>query len=736
MAHEGTLGSAIQPDLIKQIKARGEIFAKNNKTNEDLLYCNANTPWICLRTGVTIEDKGDCRKNVLWGGLRDMENPVPQGISFSDRDTTKYVYNPSGRGVRPMPGITGLSVKVKDTYGCLMEADVKIKAWSLEDLNMLNDYYFKLGFSVLLEWGHTIFVDTSENQSRVRYMTGVDALVGDDWWQEGKQLQDIIDILAENRKKYCWNYEALTGVVVNFSYSFQKNGSYDCTVKLLSTGSTIFGNTLPGGGTSTSNDSEKSQKDPETNIDKGKLGKIFKDLSLATLYKEVDGKVELKQGYEKGKTINVGKKDGDPTERRAESVESCYFEGDDIKAAKHVAFDGLTALKLAKDDQIVQDLGESFKVARYVPNRKNIFNYIKFWDLLWMINKLGSKQESGGFDLQTPYRFVSFEGMLSLNPKIAIVPYTKPGNDAKDFIEEIEFVDEKLFTKTELGENEKDTWNAIGNIWLSVEYLRTVLEKLPKNVTVTDFISRILGDIKTVLGEASDFTFNRDSSEYVSIVDRNHVADPKTIKDSLSEKTDNIIPVAGLRSTLLSLDIHSDVSKDIANEFSIAAAAGKNSSSYKSTARLVYLEGKATDLHKVVQSEDEEEGPDKDSFKKNLKAVYQKISSTGFGVGEELDTNLHSAGKQFYNKALSAQFFSKDPGIGALQNGLIPVKVSFTMKGISGFLVGTCFKIDPGLLPADYDNWGYIITGVEHTVSNRGWETSVRTQYYPVIEKK
>ena len=68
---------------------------------------------------------------------------------------------------------------------------------------------------------------------------------------------------------------------------------------------------------------------------------------------------------------------------------------------------------------------------------------------------------------------------------------------------------------------------------------------------------------------------------------------------------------------------------------------------------------------------------------------------------------------------------------GGMPVGVFPLKVSFTMRGIEGFIIGECFGIEEGILPSKYKGWGYVITGVEHQINKDGWVTKVETQYYP-----
>ena len=65
--------------------------------------------------------------------------------------------------------------------------------------------------------------------------------------------------------------------------------------------------------------------------------------------------------------------------------------------------------------------------------------------------------------------------------------------------------------------------------------------------------------------------------------------------------------------------------------------------------------------------------------------------------------------------------------------GVIPVELSIKMLGITGFKVGLSFKIPKGILPKKYDDYGYIITGLENEIgSDNKWYTTIKTQFYSV----
>ena len=55
------------------------------------------------------------------------------------------------------------------------------------------------------------------------------------------------------------------------------------------------------------------------------------------------------------------------------------------------------------------------------------------------------------------------------------------------------------------------------------------------------------------------------------------------------------------------------------------------------------------------------------------------------------------------------------------------------MLGITGFKVGLSFKIKPGILPSKYDDFAYIITGLENDIgADNKWYTTIKTQFYNV----
>ena len=67
-------------------------------------------------------------------------------------------------GIRPMPGITSVNLSTKGAYGSLFETQVKFYAWDPHQLNELELLFMRPGYSVLLEWGWSQYLDYTDDK--------------------------------------------------------------------------------------------------------------------------------------------------------------------------------------------------------------------------------------------------------------------------------------------------------------------------------------------------------------------------------------------------------------------------------------------------------------------------------------------------------------------------------------------------------------------------------------------
>jgi hypothetical protein len=235
-------GTPFQPFVRKQIEARKALVSKENRDTSDLLWLNNKSAWIRVSSGTDVDDEnpyftevGDTlsRKYILQAGLTDHSKVINQADNiFKLREGLgdNGAYGIGGTkdfGFRPMPGLTGLSIKTGGKLGTLREATIEFTCYNLEQLNIMDALYMKLGFSVLIEWGHIPYI----NNNGVLQKTPIPM---DFYGKTSKE--ELMEEIQKKRVYHAGNYDAMWGTVKNFTYSFEGNGEFKCKVDLVGAG--------------------------------------------------------------------------------------------------------------------------------------------------------------------------------------------------------------------------------------------------------------------------------------------------------------------------------------------------------------------------------------------------------------------------------------------------------------------------------------------------------------------
>lgn len=139
-------------------------------------------------------------------------------------------------GYRPMPGLTNVTIESKGILGSLREANLEFKVWNIEQLNVVEALYFRLGYSMILEWGHVQYFDNTSPQNIDGNFTISDGGI-DPFIDTRKEI--IQQIIAKKRQASSGNYDGMLGIVSNFTWSYNQEGGYDCTLKIIGLGSII-----------------------------------------------------------------------------------------------------------------------------------------------------------------------------------------------------------------------------------------------------------------------------------------------------------------------------------------------------------------------------------------------------------------------------------------------------------------------------------------------------------------
>lgn len=193
--------------------------------------------------------------------------------------------------IRPMPGIESVKVGYINR-GFLATVDVELTAYSREQLYIIDALFMHPGYTFLLEWGHTRYIDN--NTGNIIHVDP-DNLMTEPFTSilkspNSNTQYNILDSIRFERKKRSANYDAFYGVVKNFQYSYQSNGSYKITIKAVSQGDLI--EDLKVNSVDPSKVKTNQQRLNDEQSRKQKIANLEKNYKEALKYKNADGAID------------------------------------------------------------------------------------------------------------------------------------------------------------------------------------------------------------------------------------------------------------------------------------------------------------------------------------------------------------------------------------------------------------------------------------------------------------
>jgi hypothetical protein len=218
-------GKNLDLQVVKQVQTRQKLLGatdirldENSRLNSYSFFTE-KMPWIRLTSSVNINGSDNLAKT----------NILSNGIQAGHNNSQIPGYEMTSLGYRPKPGVISMDLTTHNRYGSLRTATVRFKVFSVEQLNVYERLYMSPGYSALLEWGHSKYLDSDTN-------TSGDVIETINLFRPGLSFQQINEKIVELRRKYFYNYDGLYGLMKNFSWSINQDGSYDCSVDIVSTG--------------------------------------------------------------------------------------------------------------------------------------------------------------------------------------------------------------------------------------------------------------------------------------------------------------------------------------------------------------------------------------------------------------------------------------------------------------------------------------------------------------------
>ena len=693
MARTPLTGAPFPDGVQAQLRVRSKKKVSRNLSDKDIAVQHGNTSWVRVSSGVIVEGQENLAKdNVLQGGVL---SKLTRGFDESGNNTSSYTFDPN-LGFKPIPGITSVKTTAQSNTGATNTTDVAFKINSLDQLNTFEKLYLRPGFYVLIEYGHSAYYDNNEN-----IITNIPSVV--DFFNSSK-VEKINKRIKEIEEESSFNYAAQLGKITNYQYTYNKDGGYDCTIKVQSQGSTIEAfkatstGTLPEKGTSVLDSLLEGNKKAEP----AKEDKNSTSLEVLNFIYSSTGQKEplLKSMKDTFGSLNFEKED-----------EPYYLHNintDLPNSGKKVYITFSTLLKILNNtvNLVIDDDKELVKFGYNEASKDTVDN-----------------------------RFVTYDNHFSSDPNVCLLRKIP--------------ADKQLF----FGAGDKGFPSATGpgdninsDILLDVSYLtRTlstvVFDKNPDERTIVNFLKLVFADVQNSLGAINELGFlyldlPKDSdTPTLYIVDNNRTS-------TTFAAARNIIPSYGKGSVLRDLSLTSAITNKLKNVISIGATqTGANVGSVAAQTMKNFNKGISSRFankvdqaasNKVTAEKLKEANAiaDKD-YKSKIdtikKAVEQFVGGRSYKEveGKSL-AELHSSIATLDTKRSST-----------ITQGVVPFEIAIEMQGISGISVHEVFKLQDGILPDSIqERFGFMVHGLSHNVQGNTWTTDITGAVVEVASAK
>ena len=757
-----------------QLKARQN--AAQRKNPNDIIYQNARNSWVRMTSGVNVGGKDTLAKQyILQGGVLNNKK-LREGVGDASKAYSNFTpslnpYTTGGTaGIKPMPGITSLDCKSKTAYGSLREVTVNFSCNNIQQLEDLELLYMRPGYTVLVEWGWTPYLDNAGNiQSNISFYDGV----LDGKASNGKNdREQIFKDLFKKSKDHFGNYEAHYGYVKNYNWNARADGGYDCTTTIISVGELLeslnanwvsldVANNVANGGiikeyNSTTYVAPTSVEVlGQTTIESIVKSRSFQDNQIAIAYSQniLAGLCFELYNFCEGKLKEANNQPTVPKLSKYKYDLYAFSFATPIQPTSLINKDGKSQVYITLES-FVELLNDHVTVAFSDKEFKNVktFSKLSTKPNLETTDNLNSEEKESLLCLAHPLQ-------LSINPSVCLITspvwaggvnFTNIGEKGTSTrtIPEIPYLNdlESKGKNFRYGNYKIDEFGKIGNIYINIDFIYQLsldsrLYTANQELKVYTLLKNILKEIQECIGGVNNFEIHIDPQDSVArIIDLNYV-DTNKRSDVYNNATE--IEMSNTKSVVRSYNLQSQIFPEQANLIALGAqvGGGGNQSSQNSTLldfnnniedrimpkKLSSISGFSTNTNNSNVS------GSIDLIKQNLSLSIGKIGDIIAPTTPTILSSPEDISKTDYKTALSSiiRYFQGVTYSNTKNRGIIPVKISLTMDGIGGLIIGHLFKIPQQLLPKGYrlDSTGgkllQIVTGISHKIDNGDWTTTI-----------
>jgi hypothetical protein len=296
-----------------------------------------------------------------------------------------------------------------------------------------------------------------------------------------------------------------------------------------------------------------------------------------------------------------------------------------------------------------------------------------------------------------------------------------------------------------LFENKNET-GFIGNIYLNIDFLYrlsiepNLLDPKTQELKLFDFLKQMLKEVQSSIGGVNNFEIHVDPIDNVArIIDLNYV---DTISKTDAYKQAYQIEMHNLSGSVRSYDLQSQIFPDQAAMIAIGAQVKATSAQGTAASSLLDFNNNLYDRILGEKNDSPNAKPIAFNNKNNVSESFNRLKTNlnilhqfFFPPETIIDPQSSQSPEQSseYKSALrdTIVYFQENIKSNTAGRAIIPVKISLTMDGIGGLIIGHLFKIPPSLLPRGYgsDNVGgkliQTITSIGHKVEGGDWTTTI-----------
>jgi len=730
-------GEGFPKEIIEQIKQRQKHYGSSNRSPNELAYLNSKTGWcklvssvdITQRTnddgvvvdsvealeerlkliGITREYSGNnlAKEFVLFNGTSiQNSNGVSQrsGLATDKSIINDNVYGLGGLefGLSPMPGIMSAEIKTLNK-GSIKESTVQIKVFNRIQFQIIETLYLRLGYPVLLEWGHSSYFsndDTFYNGSDQDWSIANEFLNGDlkDYFQ-------ILKLIQKNRLASNGNYDALLGKVKNFSWTFNTDGSFNITLSIISVGDII----------------ESLQMNsllPNNLVTKGIP--ISPNGKTDSSVNSVKNKHSIGNILEECKTLLTG----------------------DDKAISYSFPETNSNFYTGKKDIVKINWDNSEPMYYY-----RLGSFLKFLEKVLLIyTKKGDPIIQIDYD-DANYVFHS-PLQISSDPNICLIRNKLNTIELFPICEKYEFA---------IGNT---TVGILMNVYINFTHILDIIDaniNEEGKISLISLLEKICEGINYSLGNKNKISPSIDEiTNRIVLIDETPIPNYNEVITYLSNISEYSDKIQGSTTEIAEFDIYgyryvsgstagfikdfslsSTISPDLATIITIGATANAKVVGEDATAFSKWNTVLKNRITENLVDSSKVSNPNPSGQTPTIEEVYREAFKDYYKFAKDLSNYILNKDnidvypntlRNLLNAQTAYLSSRQSESTGTLSTGFLPLNLSLTMEGMSGMKVYQQFKVDTSYLPSNYPKiFKFLIKTIVHKIENNIWTTQLET---------